>query len=74
MYLIFRCRKCGRYLYAPQGIKTRKCVCGHRNDLKRVVVVKRVKSEKEAGEIVRLLQGKSTSFESLDKKIWKFSP
>ncbi len=69
MYVIFRCRKCGRYLYAPQGVKTRKCICGHRNELKRVVIVKKVESEREAGEIVRFLQGrKSTSFESLDRK------
>ncbi len=55
-YVVFKCRKCGRYLYAKASQKTKKCVCGHTNDLKRVVIVKRVKDEREAGEVVRVLQ------------------
>ena len=71
MFIVFRCRKCGRYLYANESAKTRKCVCGHKNNLKRVKKVARVESEAEAGEVVRKLQGMGTEFISLDEKLRK---
>ena len=64
-YVVFRCRKCGRYLYARADNKTRSCVCGYRNDLRRVRVVARVDDEAKAGEIVRKMQGKGTDFRPL---------
>jgi len=60
MFLVFRCRKCGRFLYAKASQKTKKCVCGHTNDLKRVIIVKKARDEREAGEIVRILQAKKS--------------
>ncbi|HDM60114.1 MAG TPA: DUF1922 domain-containing protein, partial [Archaeoglobus veneficus] len=62
MFVVFRCRKCGRFLYADESAKTRKCVCGHKNELKRVKKVARVKNEAEASEVVRKLQGTGTEF------------
>ncbi len=57
-FYVFRCRKCGRFLYAKAGQKTKKCVCGHTNDMRRVVIVKKARDEREAGEIVRVLQAR----------------
>jgi len=68
MFIVFRCRKCGRYLYADESAKTRMCICGYRNELKRVRKVARFKTEAEAGEAVRKLQGQGTDFKSLSKK------
>lgn len=65
-YIVFRCRKCGRYLYAKENVKTRKCVCGFNNDLRKVKVVSKAIDEKVASEIVRKLQGSGTLFRSLD--------
>ncbi len=65
MYVVFRCRKCGRYLYAREGIKKKICVCGHSNDMRKVVIVKKVEDERKAGEIVRALQGSGTSFKPM---------
>ena len=63
MYVVFRCRKCGRYLYAEEGSKSRRCVCGHVNSLRKVTVITRVEEEREAGELVRFLQQKSGKFQ-----------
>ncbi len=61
-YIVFICRRCGRFIYAKKGQKTKKCVCGYTNDLRRVKVVRRVRDEREAGEVVRILQaGKGLS-------------
>ena len=66
MFIVFRCRRCGRYLYARSGMRARVCSrCGFRNDLRRVLVVAVVEDEREAGEIVRRLQGLGTGFRSL---------
>ncbi|RLI76471.1 DUF1922 domain-containing protein [Archaeoglobales archaeon] len=64
--IVFRCRKCGRYLHAKENVKMRKCVCGFNNDLKKVKVVAKAVDEKAASEIVRKLQGDGTLFRSLD--------
>ncbi|AEA47314.1 DUF1922 domain-containing protein [Archaeoglobus veneficus] len=69
MFVVFRCRKCGRYLYAKESTKTKMCVCGCRNNLKRVRKLARAETELEAGEIVRRLQGSGTEFDSLDKRL-----
>ncbi len=66
MFVVFRCRKCGRYLYADERMRTRVCAkCGFRNDLRKVRIIKRVEDERLAGEIVRKLQGEGTGFKSL---------
>ncbi|RLI79540.1 DUF1922 domain-containing protein [Archaeoglobales archaeon] len=65
-YLIFRCKNCGRHLYALENVKRRKCVCGFSNDLKKVKVLAKAVDERAASEIVRKLQGSGTLFRSLD--------
>jgi ribosomal protein L37E len=66
MYIIFRCRKCGRYLYEKAGSKTKTCTCGYRNYLRRVITIKKVEDERTAGEVVRFMQSyKNTDFKSL---------
>ena len=62
MYVVFRCRRCGRYLYAEERSKNRRCVCGYVNNLGKVAVIARVEEEREAGELVRFLQQKSRKF------------
>lgn len=64
-FSIFRCRRCGRYLYARKTIKTRKCVCGYINRLNRVMVVAVAENEQIAAEIVRRKQGAGTGFARL---------
>ncbi len=63
--MVFRCLRCGRYLYAKEGTKSRTCVCGFRNELGRVRVVAKAEDERTAGEIVRRLQGEGTGFRRL---------
>jgi ribosomal protein L37E len=66
MFIIFRCMKCGRYLYARRDMKARICTrCGFRNDLRKVLVVAKAEDERTAGEIVRRLQGEGTGFRCL---------
>lgn len=65
MLIIFRCRKCGRYLYAREGVKTRECYCGHRNNMKKVLAVGKAEDEMQASEMVRKFQGSGTTFHSL---------
>jgi len=66
MFVVFRCKRCGRYLYARIGAKSRICVkCGFKNDLRKVAIVAKAEDEKIAGEIVRKLQGCGTEFRSL---------
>jgi len=56
MYLVFRCSKCGRHLYAEEGCGTRTCPCGKKINLKKVNVLSRAEDEREAGDRVRSLQ------------------
>jgi len=66
MYVVFRCMRCGRYLYAKVGVRYRLCsTCGFKNDIRRVRVVARVDDERRAGELVRNLQGNGTDFKPL---------
>jgi len=65
MFIVFRCRKCGRYLYSREDVKTRKCTCNYTNHLKKVKVVAKAESEYQAAEIVRKLQGSGTAFKPL---------
>ena len=58
--------KCGRYLYARKGMKSRICTrCGFKNDLRKVLIVAKAEDERVAGEIVRRLQGEGTGFRNL---------
>jgi|GEM_PF-401979 ribosomal protein L37E len=66
MFVVFRCRKCGRYLYTKEGVKTKKCVCGYTNSMKKTAIKAKVKEERDASELVRKLQGSGTSFRSLE--------
>jgi len=65
LYVVFRCIRCGRYLYARVGAKSRTCVCGFKNDLRKVRIVGKAEDERVAGELVRKLQGTGTYFKSL---------
>jgi len=56
MYLIFRCSRCDRYLYAEDGTGTRTCPCGKRTVLRKARVIARAEDAREAGEMVRSLQ------------------
>ncbi|MHC1632041.1 MAG: DUF1922 domain-containing protein [Methanotrichaceae archaeon] len=56
MYLIFRCSKCGRHLYAEEGTCTRTCPCGKRINIRKVNVISTTKDERDAGKKVRKLQ------------------
>jgi len=56
VYLIFRCSRCGRYLYAEQGTGTRTCPCGKRIVLRKTRMIARAEDAREAGEMVRSLQ------------------
>lgn len=56
MYLIFRCDRCGRHLYAEEGTVTRTCPCGKRISLKKAMVISRAEDERKAGDLVRALQ------------------
>ncbi|MBO8181554.1 MAG: DUF1922 domain-containing protein [Archaeoglobus sp.] len=64
-FYIFRCRKCGRFLYARSSSKTRKCVCGYTNKLDRVVVIAEAQNERMAAELIRRKQGEGTWFTRL---------
>ena len=46
MYLIFRC-DCGRVLYAKEGRKTRKCVCGKVLEVKTRRIFQKEKKKKK---------------------------
>ncbi len=66
MFVIFRCIRCGRYLYARGDARSKVCArCGFKNDLRRVAVISKAEDERVAGEIVRRLQGDGTDFKSL---------
>jgi len=65
MFIVFRCRKCGRYLYGREGVKTRKCTCNYVNNLKKVKIVGKAEDERGASEIVRKLQRNGTGFRPL---------
>lgn len=55
MYFVFRC-KCGRALYAKEGVATRKCVCGKSLKVKERRIFKKVESVDQASESVRNMQ------------------
>jgi ribosomal protein L37E len=67
MYVVFRCKKCGRYLYTNDGAKTKKCVCGYTNSMKKVIISAKVTEERDASELVRKFQGGGTFFKSLNE-------
>lgn len=67
MYIVFRCRRCGRYLYARSDVKTRRCVCGKANQLVNVRIFGRFKDERDAIEAVRELQGSGTDFKQMSE-------
>ena len=67
MYIVFRCRRCGRYLYARNDVKTRRCVCGKLNQLANVKVFGRFEDERDAIEAVRKLQGSGTDFRQMSE-------
>lgn len=55
MYLIFRCG-CGRVLYAKEGVKTRKCVCGKTLKVKKRRIFRKVETREEASLAVQEMQ------------------
>jgi len=67
MHIVFRCRRCGRYLYARNDAKTRRCVCGRLNQLANVRIFGRFEDERDAVEAVRKLQGSGTGFRQMSE-------
>lgn len=67
MYIVFRCRRCGRYLYSRSDVKTRKCVCGKLNQVSNVKIFGRFEDERDAIEAVRELQGSGTGFRQMSE-------
>ena len=68
MYLIFRCRKCGRFLCIDDKIGVKKCpTCGWVNKLGNLKIVGVTNDAREAGEIIRRLQGDGTTFIRADE-------
>jgi len=60
---VFKCMGCGRYLYVDEEVGVRRCPsCGVLNRLGEVEVVRVVENVREAGEVVRELQGEGTGF------------
>jgi len=55
VYIIFRC-DCGRALYAREGVKARKCVCGKTIKVKTRRILGKVESFQDAAYMVRKLQ------------------
>ena len=55
MYLIFRC-DCGRAMYSPEDVKTKKCVCGKTFKLKSRRIIAKTDDIQSASEKVRKLQ------------------
>ncbi|MDI6889125.1 MAG: DUF1922 domain-containing protein [Methanocellales archaeon] len=58
MYLVIRCPNCSRFLYAEKNQKIRGCPCGHRIKVRRMRVYAHADDERNAGEVVRILQEK----------------
>jgi len=55
-YLVFRCSRCGRHLYAEKGSKTRTCPCKKRIQLDKVRILAESVDARAAGDVVRKLQ------------------
>jgi ribosomal protein L37E len=64
-FYVFRCKRCGRHLYARSSSKTRKCVCGYTNELTKILVLAKAEDERTAAELVRRKQGDGTGFTRL---------
>jgi len=58
MYLVIRCPKCTRFLYAEEHQKTRSCPCGRKIKVRKARVYARIDDERKAGEVVQILQEK----------------
>lgn len=58
MFVVFRCNKCGRFLCADMGQKTRECPCGKRVEISKAKVYARADDARSAGELVRRFQQK----------------
>ncbi|MEW6069544.1 MAG: DUF1922 domain-containing protein [Candidatus Thermoplasmatota archaeon] len=61
MFLIYRCRKCGRFLCAKQGQKTKRCPsCNYLTDFGKVKVsvYARAKNQLEAIYLIQYFQEK----------------
>lgn len=55
MYLIFRC-DCGRAVYAKEGVKQKKCVCGKNLKVKERRILAKTEDSQQASEKVQELQ------------------
>lgn len=55
-YLIVKCPQCGKYSAMKFGVKTHQCpYCGYLMRINEVSIIKRVRSGKEAREIIKQL-------------------
>ncbi|OPX59779.1 MAG: hypothetical protein A4E25_00971 [Methanobacterium sp. PtaB.Bin024] len=55
MYLIFRC-DCGRAVYAKEGVKRKKCVCGKNLKVAERRILAKTQDPQEASKKVQELQ------------------
>ncbi|HHY00887.1 MAG: DUF1922 domain-containing protein [Methanobacterium sp.] len=55
MYLIFRC-DCGRAIYAKEGVKRKKCVCGKNLKIAERRIIAKTEDHLTAAEKVQELQ------------------
>lgn len=54
MYLIIRCPRCGGFTYAKENQESKDCPrCGKTSKLSKMKKYEKIKTEKEAGELVR---------------------
>ena len=57
MFVVIKCKKCGNYMLAKVGQKTRTCPnCGQRNNLRELKVFGRTKSSREAVQLIQHLK------------------
>lgn len=55
MYLIFRC-DCGRAVYAKEGVKSKKCVCGKNLKVAERRIISQTEDAQNASQKVQELQ------------------
>ncbi len=71
-YLIVSCPRCGKYSAMKSGSKSHSCpYCGYVMRIEEVSIFKRVKSGKEAREIIQKLNTPKRVIESIEKRVYE---
>lgn len=72
-FRVFRCRKCGLYLYMRDDQKTRKCPnCNYTNSIQKIYTLKTLDSVQEATlyvQYLKLPEGKRGDFENMKNQL-----